>query len=237
MMHAIVAPSSSPADPDLVGVALGGRVTLAADGSMVGRGTESEAGQVNLRADPGDFQPQADGRFVFEIAVDPTTKPDYERGFVAGGTTSVIFGIDPFSAGTDDAGGVVAMLRVRDPAGFDVANLTGTYTLGMWTLFLRPTASGSDAALGTLELKSNGDFELLAQSNTGVDFRYSGTFQAQADGTLTFTVPGTRETWVAAFDQGYDTIVFVDQFKESRADQQIELNLGIALRPMPPSGS
>lgn len=232
MLHAVLAAAGSVPDEDAVGLAFGGTLVLAADGSFTGTGVESENGNVSIRGDAGDFQAFADGRFALEMIVDPPTRPDYQRGFVAGGTPRLIAGVDEDSGGSDAAAGTLLLLRQRTTA-YAAADLAGTYVLGMQTLFLRPDASGSDAAVGELELTANGDFRIDATNNQGQDFSYTGSWTASANGALTFTVSGTSETWVGAFDEGYDTVVFVDPFKEVRTSLQKELNLGVALRPKP----
>ena len=230
-LHAVFVAPNTPPDPDSVGLAFGGSLELMPDGSFSGTGVESEAGSIAISGAADDFQAFADGRIGMEITFDPTNKPDYQRGFAAGGTPQAVFGVDGDFGGNDDATGLFVMLKQRDPATFDLDDLAGVYRLGFYTLFLRPDASGSDSAIGTLELTANGDFELIAQNNTGDDFRYRGSFTATPEGMLEFTVSGTDETWSGAFDAGYDTVVILDRFKETRSNGQIELSIGLGLRP------
>ncbi|MFO1052039.1 MAG: hypothetical protein U1F36_07480 [Planctomycetota bacterium] len=231
-LHSILAPGGSVPDEDLVGVALGGSLTLAADGSFTGTAVESENGAVTVTGTANDFQAFADGKFTVEMTIDPPTRPDYQRGFVAGGGARFLAGVDPDSGGADDAAGILLMLRKRT-ASYAIADLAGKYTLGMLTLFIKPSASGTDSSIGTLELTTAGNFRIDATNNAGQAFSYTGTFTANADGGLTFAVSGTNETWQGAFDDGYHTIVFVDAFKEVRPSLQKELNLGMAVRPKP----
>ena len=231
-LHAILAPPASVPDEDLVGLAFGGSMSLAADGSFTGNGVESESGAVSISGVANDFQAFADGLFALEITFDPPTRPDYQRGFVAGGGPRFLAGVDENDSGNDPAAGSILMLRKRT-AGYAAADLAGTYKLGMLTVFIRPSASGMDSALGVLELTANGDFRIDASNNLGQDFSYTGTWTATADGGLTFATSGTNETWLGAFDDDYDTIVFVDPFKEIRPSLQKELNLGMAIRPKP----
>ena len=228
-LHALLAPAGSVPDEDLVGVAFGGRLTLAADGSFAGTGTESESGNVTIRGAAGDFQAFVDGQFALEIEYDPPTRPDYQRGFVAGGSARFIAGVDEDTGGTDAAAGLVLLMKRRSAA-FAAADVVGKYRLGMQTIFLRPDASGSDASLGQLELKADLSFRIDATNNLGQAFSYAGNYTAAEDGALVFTVTGTNETWYGAFDDNYDTVVFVDPFKEIRSSLQKELNLGMALR-------
>src|SRR5690606_318859 len=131
------------------------------------------------------------------------------------------------------AAGLLVMLRHRTGT-HDPARLEGRWILGLWTLFLRPTASGFDSAIGELELTRAGNWRLTALNNQGQDFAYNGTYTAADDGALNCTVAGTNETWSGAFDQDYATLVVVDHFKEQRSNGQIEINFGIALREKTP---
>ena len=76
-----------------------------------------------------------------------------------------------------------------------------------------------------------------ALDNLGNDFSYVGkvTIVDQPDeyGALRFEVPGTKETWYGAVDATDDTILFVDNYAESRVSNQVEFSFGIALRPVP----
>lgn len=233
-IHAIFADSAAAPDDDRVGLAFAGTLTLAADGSFAGNGTESETGGINIRGAANDFQAFADGRVSLEILYDPTNKPDYERGFSGGGTRRLLFGVDGNFGGADQAAGLLAMMRFRTSA-VSSADLAGKYTLGLLTLFLRPDASGTDSALGTIELTRDGNFLLQARNNLAQDFEYRGTFTPTDNGTLTFqvTTPFT-ETWYGSFDEEYQTVVLLDAFKEQRPNRQIELNFGVAIRPRNP---
>ena len=131
--------------------------------------------------------------------------------------------------------GMMSMMKFRTEP-FDAADLAGTYQLGLWTLFLLPEASGADAAIGRLEIGETGSFRIVATNNLGQEFTYTGTTRAESDGTLTFTVTDPyTETWYGAFDDAYGTVVLCDTFKEVRANRQVELSLGIAVRPRVPA--
>ncbi|MGE0141829.1 MAG: hypothetical protein AB7I19_01695 [Planctomycetota bacterium] len=229
-LHAILAPAGSVPDEDLIGVAFGGDLTLAADGSFTGDGTESEVGTVAIRGAANDFQALSDSRFAIEATYDPPARPDYERGFTAGGNSRILIGLDEETGSSDTAAGIALMLKKRTAA-YSAADLAGKYRLGLLTVFLRTTAAGIDSSVGELDLQSNGNFRISAQNNQGQDFSYTGTWTGAADGTLLFTVTGTNETWQGAFDDAYQTVIFVDNFKESRTNLQVELNLGMAIRP------
>jgi hypothetical protein len=233
-MHANFAAPNSVPDVDRVGLAFAGRMTVARDGSFLGTGIESEDGSIQVRGEAADFAAQADGRILLEVRYDASNKPDYERSFLAGGGGRLIFGVDPNIGGEDQAAGLVAVMKFRT-ATFAAADLEGTYALGLGTLFLRTDASGTDAAIGTLQLTRQGSFTLRAVNNTGADFSYGGTYRAEANGSLTFTVTApTTETWYGSFDDEYETVVFCDPSKETRANRQVELNFGVAVRQRTP---
>jgi hypothetical protein len=234
-MHTLFAEPQSVPDEDRVGLAFAGALDLAEDGSFLGQGVESEEGPITLRGEPADFRADSDGRFEVELRYDVASKPDYERSFRAGGSGRVIFGVDMNLGGEDPAAGMLSMMKFRTEP-FDAADLAGTYELGMWTLFLLPEASGADAAIGTLEIGETGSFRIVATNNLGQEFSYSGTTRAESSGTLTFTVTNPyTETWYGAFDDAYGTVVLCDNFKEVRPTRQVELNLGVAVRPRVPA--
>lgn len=233
-IHALFAESTATPDFDRVGLAFAGDLTLAADGSFSGAGVESEADTINVRGSAGEFMAFDDGRIGMEILYDPTSKPDYERGFSGGGTARVLFGVDTNNGGNDTAAGLLAMLRYRTQP-MSMAALAGTYDLGLLTLFLRPDASGTDSAIGTLQITAAGDFLLEARNNTGQDFDYRGTITATDDGALTFQVTQpTNETWHGAVDELFQNLVLLDPFKEQRGNGQVELNFGVGIRPRTP---
>lgn len=234
-MHTLFAEPQSVPDEDRVGLSFAGRLALAEDGSFLGQGVESEEGPITLRGEPADFRADSDGRFEIELRYDVASKPDYERAFRAGGSTRVIYGVDMNLGGEDPAAGMMSMMKFRTEP-FDAADLAGTYQLGLWTLFLLPEASGSDSAIGRLEIGETGSFRIVATNNLGQEFTYTGTTRAESDGTLTFTVTDPyTETWYGAFDDAYGTVVLCDTFKEVRANRQVELSLGIAVRPRVPA--
>ena len=61
-------------------------------------------------------------------------------------------------------------------------------------------------------------------------YRLSGSLEIDADGTIRLTNSGTREAWKGAFDQDYQTIVFVDNDLTGSAANRPELNFFLALR-------
>ena len=48
------------------------------------------------------------------------------------------------------------------------------------------------------------------------------------------SINGTNETWFAAIDKSYNTFVFVDDFREIRANNTPELNFGFGVRENTP---
>lgn len=232
-LQTIFAPGTSTYDPDLVGTAFAGSIAVAMDGSVIGTAVESGFGNVALTGAAGDFEVFEDGGVTLEMEFDPPTAPDFERGWTAAGSPTACFGIDPDDEGNDDGTGLLVLMRHRTAA-FDMADLAGTFRIGLSTIFLDPQIPGSDAALGDLVLEEDGDWELTAESNTGVLFTFSGTFTADADGSLEFSVDQGAQTWSGAFDDGYDSVVVLDAFKEApSANASTELNLGVALRLVP----
>jgi hypothetical protein len=156
---------------------------------------------------------------------------------VATGTATVgslVLGLDADS--DDDEAGLVFMVRKFDAPGtpVDPTRVDGQFLVGGHTLFVNATNSGSDAFVGVVTLpepvslsEANG-FRLDAVGNSGVEFTYTGTYMLNADGGMTISIPGTNETWFAAIDRSYNTIVFVDDYVEARNIP--ELNIGFGVR-------
>jgi hypothetical protein len=235
--HVMFAAAGTLPATSAVGRAFAGSVELAEDGRIAGTGVESTNTQATLSVggDPaggGGLKAFADGEFevVLDYGANPT--PADRRSFRGGGTGSLILTAD--HATDDGAAGLMVMMRHRDQA-VDLSQLAGRYVAGVWTVFAKPTASGFDSAIGTLELTSSGVFRLVATNNEGEQFTYSGRFTASTTdlGALTFDVDGTKETWHGAVDAAHSTLCVVDPFVEKRADNQVELNLVFAIRPVP----
>ncbi len=238
-MFSLAAILSDPAalpGPDGVGRSFAGSVTLAADGSFTGDGVESTnpAAVLPVSGPAAALAPFPGHEFELAVTFGQGSAA-VTRAVRGGGTDSAIFCVDGEEA--QGSAGLLAMMRFRDAGAVDLAQLEGTYVFGYWTLFVDPSRMGSDAAIGTLQLTQNGDFRIDATNNTGDNFSYRGTYVATDDGTLTFTVDGTNETWQGAFDNDYATVMVADTYKETRTGNAagiVELSLGIGLRENQP---
>lgn len=152
----------------------------------------------------------------------------------AAATGDLVVGLD--RGETDGEAGLVVMLRKFDaPATpVDTASIAGRFLVGGYTVFVNPANPGSDAFVGVVTLGSragsSGPFKLEASGNQGIEFTYSGSWIESPDGGITITISGTEETWFAAIDRDYQTLVFVDDFRETRSTNQPELNLGFGVR-------
>lgn len=155
------------------------------------------------------------------------------RVFRAAAGKDLVLAVDEEES--DGAAGLLFLVRKFDapatPA--DPAQIAGEYLLGGHTLFVNPANSGSDAFFGRLQLTEQGGFQLDAEGHQGIAFGYTGTFAVAADGGLTLTVGGTNETWFAAINRAYDTVVLVDAVVENRANNAPELNLAVGVRKKP----
>lgn len=144
---------------------------------------------------------------------------------------NLVLGLD--SEPDDDEAGLVFMVRQFDPPGAsaDPSKMDGRFLVGGHTLFVKPTNSGSDVFVGVVTLKEPGEpdsFRLDAVGNQGIDFSYIGSYTLSPDGGMTISISGTTETWFAAIDRSYNTLVFVDDFVEVRNIP--ELNIGFGVR-------
>ena len=145
-------------------------------------------------------------------------------------TGNLVFGLDRDTGTGDGEAGLVFMVRKFDtPA--DPERVRGSrFLVGGHTLFVKPTNSGSDAFVGVVTLSDQNGFRLDAVGNQGIDFTYTGSYVVNADGGITISINGTDETWFAAVDRSYNTLVFVDDFVEERPNQVPELNIGFGVR-------
>ncbi|HEX6811633.1 MAG TPA: hypothetical protein VF384_08430 [Planctomycetota bacterium] len=240
--------------PDNVGRAAHGSVDIAAGAAgtvraISGTGTQSQATQGQgpitfggtiqnvLVSGSGDgtcnmtLQYGADSRIVLAVATGDAT------------VGKLLIGLDDEENETDGEAGIVLMVREFNGT-LDPAKVDGRFLVGGHTLFVNPTNAGSDAfvgvvTLGDVTLSEPGAFRLDAVGNQGIDFTYTGTYvllpvgggSADLDGGIKITIPGTNETWFAAIDRSYNTLVFVDDFIEARNNP--ELNIGFAVREKP----
>ena len=234
--HVLFADQATTPGIHEVGRAFAGTVTVDEDGVMDGEGTESTNTNATLQivGDPAEntgLSAFKDGgvELVLDYGGDPKTAD--RRSFGGGGTPDLLLMAD--GTPEDGASGLLVMMRQRTTE-IDPTKLAGTYQLGMWTIFLKPDASGFDSAIGTLELTESGNFRISATNSLGVEFSYTGKYVIDPanNGGLTFEVSGTNETWKAAIDPKEATIVLLDNFTEQRSDGQVELNLMIGIRPV-----
>lgn len=171
-----------------------------------------------------------DGTCNLTLSYQLTGQSADSRVCYSAASSDLILGLDADE--TDGEAGLVVMLRKFDaPATpVDPSRIAGRFLVGGHTVFVNPSNPGSDAFVGVVTLSSQGGFRLDAAGNQGIDFAYVGSFTANQDGGLTVTINGTNETWFAAIDRDYQTLVFVDDFREVRSNNLPELNLGFGVR-------
>jgi hypothetical protein len=223
--------------PDNVGRAARGAVTISSDPTPGTQRTISGTGQqtTSVVTFGGTIQNLltsgvGDGTCNLTLSYQLTGLPADSRVCYAAATNDLVIGLDADE--TDGEAGLVLMVRKFDaPATpLDPMRVPGRFLCGGQTIFVNPSNCGSDAFLGVVTLSSPDGFRLDAVGNNGADFAYSGTWTHNPDGGLTITVSGTNETWFAAIDRDYQTLVFVDDFREVRANNLPELNLGFCVR-------
>ena len=147
-------------------------------------------------------------------------------------TGNLVFGLDRDRGAGDGEAGLVFMVRKFDTP-IESPRVEGRFLVGGHTLFVKPTNSGSDAFVGVVTLSTQNGFRLEAVGNQGIDFTYNGTYVVSSDGGITISIDGTDETWFAAIDRSYNTLVFIDDFLEVRPNDIPELNIGFGVREKP----
>lgn len=226
----VLTTANAVVDPDNVARAFAGSVTTDAAGAIT-TGTARESTGTDL-ALTGNLRAFNDGSVEVGLSLD-TSATRTPRSFTAAATvtqsqpvtTSVLLGHE---TADNDAAGLVALVRKRDGRA-NLADLAGEYWVGALTVFANPTNAGTEGSYGTLTLTDTGGWRLDAKDST-TGYRLSGTFEIDADGTMRITNNATREAWRGAFDQDYQTIVFVDNDLAGTSSSRPELNLFLALR-------
>lgn len=180
-----------------------------------------------------DAQNSGDGTCNLDVSYQIDGEAADGRSMDAFATDNVVFGLDFDEA--DGEAGILFLVRKFDAptTPVDSVRVLGTFLVGGHTLFANPSNSGSDAFVGVVTLGQNNAFRLDATGNSGQDFTYTGTYSLAGDGGMTISIPATDETWFAAIDRTYNTLVFVDDFLEQRASNSPELNLGFGVRRKP----
>lgn len=241
-LHVMLTPGTA-ALPRNVGRAAHGEIAIGAGAAGALRtisGTGSESSNDATSVAPVTFGGSiqnlldntgvGDGACNLTLDYTNTGSPVDPRVFRAVAGKDLVLALDEDE--TDGEAGLAFLVRKFDapttPA--VTAALAGDWLVGGHTVFVNPTNNGSDAFLGTLALTAQGAFRLDAQDHLGGDFAYTGTFTTAVDGRLTFSVAGTNETWTAAVNRAYDTLILVDDVVENRTNNTPELNLVVGVR-------
>lgn len=143
---------------------------------------------------------------------------------------NMVFALDDDES--DNEAGLLFLVRKFDAptTPVDTVRVPGTFLVGGHTFFVNPSNSGSDTFVGTITLSAQGGFRLDGLDNSGGDFSYAGSWTIAADGLVTLSISGTNETWHAAIDRTYNTLVVIDDFVETRANNLPELNVVFGVR-------
>ncbi len=225
--------------PENVGRGVHGGVSITAGApgtlrTISGTGTQgtSTQGTSNV-AFSGSIQNLLDvnntGDGACNLTVDFNGDP---RVMFAAASDNVVFALDADE--TDGEAGVLFLVHKFDTTPIDSVRVPGEFLVGGHTLFVNPSNPGSDAFTGVVTLTAQGGFRLDGVGSDGADFAYSGSYTLAADGHLTIAIVGTNETWFAAIDRSYQTLVFVDDFIELRSNNTPELNIGLGVRRKTP---
>lgn len=231
--------------PDNVARAASGAITVAAGAagavrSISGTGRESNGNTLTFGGSIQNLLQNGNGDGSCNLTVDYANGTTTDsRVFAAAAGRGIVAAIDADE--TDGEAGLLFLVRKFDaPATpVDLTRVAGEFLVGGHTVFVNPTNAGSDSFVGVLTLTTpdnagDGGFRLDAEGHQGIDFSYTGTYRIAADGGITLTVNGTNETWNAALNPSYDTLVLVDAVVEQRQNNAPELNLLVGIRRRPP---
>ena len=239
----------NPATPADVGRAAFGLLTL----SQTMTGVDPTiAGQLLRSTDPA-ARLNANGGLTtrtnneFELAVDygGTGTLGETRIWSSAGDPDLIFGSETGQATSPEqpVNGLVALVRKADAA-LVPSNLEGDWIVGIWTIFVSPTRSGVDIALGAATITDNGDgtgeLTIAARNNTNTPFVFTGDFTPRTDdpmdptsanGQFTYVEERFGETWYGAAVPGNETVILVDPAVETRVvGESPELNFIVLVR-------
>ncbi|MCA8942424.1 MAG: hypothetical protein KDB80_07660 [Planctomycetes bacterium] len=205
-----------------VGRAVAGKLSVDAMGALTGSVFESVSPTAALPVS-GDLSVFQEGAAHLNLTLGSKL-----RRFDGGGTTEML-ALAQTDQANDGAGGVCALVRQRTTP-VDLAQIAGVYDVGAWNLFLNPGNAGFDAAIGTVELTTAGDFVIQVRNNTGDSATYDGDFTAMDDGSLAFDVVQPTETWPGAVSEDYRTIVFVDNVATTVGGIRTAVRFFVAVR-------
>lgn len=234
-LHAIF--GQSLLQPDNVARGVSGAVTVTAGGpgtarTISGTGLQGASGVVfgGTIQNVLDGSNNGDGTCNLTLSYQVGSAPLDSRAMQCVASSNLALALDEDES--DGEAGIAWLVRKFDAptSPVDPVRVTGTFLVGGHTFFVNPSNSGSDAFVGTVVLGTGGAFRLDAAGANGTDFTYTGTYSLAQDGGMTITIPGTSETWFAAIDRSYQTLVFVDGIVETRANNIPELNIGFGVR-------
>ena len=225
--------------PDNVARGAFGAVTVTAGApgttrTISGTGAQGSAGAVFGGSIANDITGDNNGRCDLTVSYQVGAQPVDSRVMLGAATANLVVALDEDE--TDNEAGLLFMVRKFDPptTPADVTRIAGDFLVGGHTFFVNPANAGSDAFVGVVTLGTptgtQGSFRLDATGASGADFAYVGNYTLQSDGKLSIAINGTSETWSAAIDRDYRTLVFVDDFVEVRANNLPELNIGFGVR-------
>lgn len=234
--QSVVFANSVVLDPDSVGRAASGKITIAADPTpnqpdvITGTGAASTGANLTFTGTAAAFD---DGKLT--LGIDFAAGSADPRSYQASQSKDVILGVDEND--TDGKIGLIGMVRAFDAptTKAELAKFAGTYDFGMSTIFVNPGASGLDAANGNIRFNDQGGWVLEGvgvKDSQAAPFDYAGSFTLADDGLVTMIVNGSNQTWKAAIDPSYQVLVLVDAQIEGGAAPELNIALGVR-RPEP----
>jgi hypothetical protein len=150
-----------------------------------------------------------------------------DRVMLAAARADAVFGLDADPC-DGEAGQLLLVRKFDGAAPPDPARVAGRFSCAGRTLIVDPANGRGLQFRGLLTLAASGEFDLeVAPLGSIPGYTVAGTWTLAADGGLTLPHSTAAETWFAAIDRGYDSIVFVDDVVEVGTAPRFSLGFGV----------
>jgi len=226
LLTLVFPPKGAAPSPNEVGLAATGTLSIDAKGNVTGALQESSLAALKVTGKADTF-PIPPGSFQLSLSWKKGTR-QVNQAFRGGLGDKLMVGL---FHDQKRGGAVSLLLALRAPSkAVPAKDLSGSYHLGTFTLFLDPTRPGCDVAAGTLQLNDKDAFRATMWGHLGKSFTFSGTFKPGKEGLVEFseTSPVKTPLWGAAAEGG-KVLLMVDKTPEA-SDPDLSIFLAVRER-------